>query len=86
MGDWYLTHTGGGCTAEQRDFAGGLYALLTDADRDATAPTRETTSFLVGLYRNEEDGSNDQIDYHEGTREACESWLAAKVAEIGGAS
>lgn len=77
---WYHTGTGGGCTAEQADLPGGLYALLTDADRDACAPDESTTTFVIGLYQNADDGSNDQLDWHEGTRAECMAWLKAKIA------
>lgn len=76
---WHHVGTGGGCTALQTN-VGGLYALLTDADREALAPDASTTTFVLGLYLDTADGSNDQIDYCEGTRAECEAWLADMLA------
>lgn len=75
---WYRTGTGGGCTAERCDLPDGRYALLTDYDEDATAPSARTTHYLIGLYS----ADDDQIgDCHDGTLESCDAWLESELAK-----
>lgn len=83
---WYLSHTGGGCSALRRDLAPMLtcdgtaevYALLTDGEDTHTAPSDLLRPVMVGLYCDD-----DQRDTFEGTFSECLAWLDRA---IGGAS
>lgn len=68
---WRTMGMGGGCTAWQISLPGNREALISADDR---APEYDG-DLVIGLYHADPDGSNDQIDYHEGDLASCLAWL-----------
>ena len=60
---YYNTHTGGGCTALQKDLAQGYNILITDGD--CSIPSVTDTQVLLGLY----DENGEQVFCAEMYRE-----------------